>query len=267
MFLPASIDLGKSEKYILSIRIKTDGLMFSIHEPESKNYCLRETTFSPGFTMLENVQRIIFDLNFLTQQFLKTNVVIVSSGYNIIPNNYYDPKEKEKLYNMVHHEKADHVLSCINEDQQITTLFKIESGIYEFLSRSLCAPQFYNHTSLIIDLFQNKGKVDIFSKMYIYFHGNMLDILCFKHSKLIHSITHEDETANNQAYFILKLWEKCGFDQLKDQVLIIGVPENDTITILRKYIKIIDTVNTPSEVYLWHEDAQKAPLDLLALSL
>lgn len=269
MFLPETIDLGQSEKYVLSIRIKPNGFMFAISEPGAgKSYCLRETTFSANDNLQSNIQRIIFDLNFLTQEFKQTNVIVVSSTYEMVPADYLETKEKEQLYNFTNTEKAEQILSGLIGKQDIVTLFNIEKEIYEFLCRNLWSPHFYHHTNLLISLFENKGKAaNKASRMYLNFHDNFMDIFCFSSSKLIHSLTYENEPATNQIYFVLKLWEKCGFNQLEDFIYIMGKPDELIIIRLQEYIKHIERLNPPSEIYLWNEDAQKAPLDLLTLAL
>ncbi|MDR1883178.1 MAG: DUF3822 family protein [Prevotella sp.] len=269
MFLPENIDLGHSEKYILSIRIKPDGFMFSFSEPENgKSYCLRETTFSANDKLLSNIQRIIFDLNFLTQEFLQTNVVIVSSDYELVPASCFNMKKKEQLYNFTHYGKAGHLISDLTGKQDIITLFNVEKEIFEFLSRNLWNPRFFHHSSLLVNFFENKGTVTSSeSRMYLNFHNGFMDIICFSGSKLIHCLTYENEPVTNQIYFILKLWENCGFNQQEDCIYITGKPDELVIIRLQEYIKNIERLSSPSEIYLWNEDAQKAPADLLVLAL
>ncbi|MFV0418547.1 MAG: DUF3822 family protein [Dysgonomonas sp.] len=269
MFLPDSIDLGHSEKYILSIRIKSNGFMFSITDPDSKrNYCLRETTFSGDDNLLDNVQRIVFELSFLTQEYKRTNVVIVSEEYDLVPADYFDKKKKEELYNYTHSDKVNNVLSGLVESQDVVILYGVEKDLYDFLSRNLWAPVFYHHSNLLINLFEEKGRIrsDI-SKMYLNFHGNLMDVICFSGSKLLHSLTYENEAPANQIYFVLKLWERFGFDQMHDYIYISGHPDEQIMTKLQLYVRNVERSAPPSEVYLWNEDAQKAPLDLLTLSL
>jgi hypothetical protein len=269
MFLPESIDLGQSEKYILSIRIKPDSFMFSISEPEAgQNYCLRETSFSMSDNLLANVQRIIFDYNFLTQEFKQTNVIFVSTRYDLIPANFFDVKEKEQLYNFSHTDKAEHVVSGIIEKQDIITLFNPDRDIFEFLSRNLWTPHFFHHSNLLANYYEDKNRVTgNAARMYLNFHDNLMDIICFTGPKLIHCLTYENEHALNQLYYILKLWEQCRFNQMEDYLFISGNPDKQLVKQLQEYIKNIDQLNGPSEIYLWNEDAQKAPLDLLSLSL
>lgn len=269
MFIPENIDLGQSEKYILSIRIEPTRFMFSISEPNhGKSFCLRDTTFSAGTSLLSNIQRIVFDFNFLTQEFLETNVIIVSPEYDFVPSAYINSQPKTEFYNLVHTDKAERVLCNGNEKYSCTNQFKIDEDVYEFLSRSLFNPKYVHHTSLLLDLFGDKSKsVSLVSKMFLNFHGNLLDIVCYKHSKFMHCLTYADQPASNLAYFILKLWEKYEFDQFTDQLYIAGKPESELKFKLQEYIKNINPVDKPREVYLWNEDALKAPLDLLTISL
>jgi len=269
MFLPESIDLGHSEKYVLSIRIKPNGFMFSISNPENgKNYCLRETTFSVNDDLLSNIQRIVFELSFLTQEFKQTNVVIVSKDYELVPAVYFDKKKKEDLYNFTHLDKVNHVLTGLVEKQDVVALFGLEKDLFDFLSRNLWTPYFFHHSDLLIDFFEKKGRTtNNVSKIYLNFHDNFLDIICFSGAKLLHSLTYENEPPANQVYYILKLWEDCGFNQMEDYIYIAGQPDELIIAKLQLYINNIEQVTPPSEIYLWNEDAQKAPLDLLVLSL
>jgi hypothetical protein len=267
MFLPETIDLGHSEKYILSIRTRPDSFVFSICEPDAgKNYCLRETTFSANDNYLSNIQRIIFDLNFLTQRFKKTNVVVVSKDYELVPASYFDKKQKEGLYNFTHSHKAGRLMSGYIADQDVVALFDIEKDIFEFLSRNLWVPEFYHHSNLLINFFEKRNRNGL-SSMYLNFHDNFLDVFCFSDSKLIHALSYEGESVNNQLYYILKLWEQCGFDQVKDYVFVSGEADKFIVSRLYDYIKNVEFLNAPGEIHFWSEDAQKAPLDLLALSL
>ncbi|MDR1092350.1 MAG: DUF3822 family protein [Prevotella sp.] len=268
MFLPENIDLGQSEKYILTIRIKTNGFMFSISDPNAgKSFCLRETTFSANDNYPDNIQRTIFDLNFLTQQFRQTNVIFVSKDYDLVPASYFDTKEKEDLYNFTHVEKVGHLSSGLIENQDIISLFNIEQTVFGFLSRNLWTPQFYHHANLLINLFGKRGGNENGSRMHLNFHDEFMDIICFSNGKLLHCLSYENEPVNNQLYFILKLWEQYEFDQLKDYLYISGNAGKFIISRLHDYIKNIEFANAPSEIYFWSDDAQKAPLDLLSLIL
>lgn len=243
--------------------------MFSITDPENrKNFCLRETTFSTDSDMITNIQRIIFDLNFLTQQYKQTNVIFVSPGYDFVPAAFFENKEKQRLYNTVHADKSECILTNESEKQGLVTIYSVEERLHNFLLRNLCDPLFYHYTNLLADVLRDKGKaISLVSKMFVNFHDNLMDIICFSRSQFLHCLTFENEPVDNQLYFILKVWEQCGFDQLKDHLYIIGNPDEQMRLNLYNYIKNIEPMSAPSETFLWNEDASKAPLDLLSLSL
>lgn len=267
MFLPETIDLARSENYHLSIRITPTGFMFSISDPKNvKNYCLRETTFSIDASLYDNLQRIFFELSFLTQTFKKVNVIVVSKDYELIPDKFFNPKKEIEFYNFTHHSKANHALDSKNENHANTTVFKIEGSILDFLNRSLVNPRYFHHTNTLTRLFENKAST-VGNCVFLNFHNQYLDTLTFVNGILIHSLTYDDEVAANQIYFVLKLWEQTGFDQLKDHLFIAGNADENMTTKLQKYIKNVEELSKPSELHFWSTDAQKAPLDLLTLAL
>lgn len=270
MFLPPTIDLAHSEKYILSLRIKPTEFMFSLTEPNAgRNYCLRSTQFdNASESLLESVQKIIFELNFLTQQYKKTNVIFVEPEYKLVPSELFDIKQKEKLFDFSSIEKNSFVLSDDIAKFRVNNLYKANEDIHGFLSRSLYNPQFYNHITPLVYLLEGRAKsTSIDARMYINLHDNLMDIICFSGNKLLLSVTYDNLTAQEKSYFILKMWESLAFDQMKDLLLIAGEIEDTALDVLRNYIKNIERVASPSEIFIWHEDAQKAPLDLIALSL
>jgi len=267
MFLPATIDLGQSEKYILSIRISADKFMFSISDPQDhNNYCLRETELPVGMPLLDNIKRIIFDLNFLTQQYLQTNVVIVSSDYDLVPDKYYDYDHREEMFGFAHFKNEGQVLSDEKTGHKTITLYAIDKNLYQFLQRNLYSPQFRHHSSLLAD-YLNMHLQREQPRMFIYSHDGLFDVLCYSGIELSHSLTYRNTNPSDQAYYILKLWESIGLNQMSDMLYIAGDMDESVISVLQKYIKNIEKVGAFSDIYLWHEDAQKAPLDLLALSL
>jgi hypothetical protein len=267
MFLPATIDLGQSEKYILSIRISTDKFMFSISDPQDRNnYCLRETDLPVGISLLDNIKRIIFDFNFLTQQYLQTHVVIVSSDYDLVPDKYYDYNCREEMFGFTHFKNEGQVLSVENQHHSSVVLYTIDKNLYQFLQRNLYNPQFHHHSSLLTDYLNTHMQRDQ-PRMFVYSHDGLSDVLCYSGTELSHSLTYHNANPSDQAYYILKLWENTGLNQISDMLYIAGDIDESVIFVLQKYIKNIEKVGAFSDIYLWHEDAQKAPLDLLALSL
>lgn len=268
MFLPDHIDLGNAQKYNLTLRINSDGFSFLIQDIQRKeSYAYQETTFQENSSLLNNIQRIIFDLNFLTDNFNRVNVVIVSSNYELIPNSFFDEKSFANFYKFTHNSNIEHVLASEQPLPECHSIFGLDDEVYLFLMRSLYAPVFYHHSSLLIDYFSSKINEDKKNSMFVNFHNNIADLICFNHSGVIlHSHTFINENEADLSYYILNIWEKCKFDQLSDFLLIYGYPPGNEIeATLGKYVKEVKNIGLIDQLTDFGEKAQSVPLDVLNL--
>ncbi|WP_101689672.1 DUF3822 family protein [Dysgonomonas massiliensis] len=266
MFIPETIDLGKSENYNLVIRIKDDEFMFSIADAEHPdNRFVSGTEFSQD-TLLSNIQRIIFDFNFLTQEFRSVSVIFVTPQYTIVPDKYFEEKERLDMYNAVSSVEAKSVLSCANKSQSSHTIFAVEKELCEFLKRSLCGPEFVHHISPLCELFsqQTSGKITS-RRMYVNYHSGLMDVICVSDNSVEHSLTYKEQNIRTQLYFILKLWEQCGLDQSDDQLYIIGDRPAMVDDVLSTYIEKICHFDKFDTLFFPNLGGKQVPVDLLAL--
>ena len=265
MFLPENIDLSKAERYTLTIRIKSDGFSFLIQDVEDiDSFTYQETAFSNDVPLVKNIQRIIFDLNFLTDNFRKVNVISVSPKYEIVPAQFYESKNSRDLYNFTHTNKQAQIQTCAKKQTGLETIFEMEDEIYSFLIRSLFNPLFYHHSSLGASFYAKKmqGEKEK-NALFLNFHDQYVDLVCFDSNRqIMHMQTYLKEHEKNLVYFILNIWEKCKFDQQSDFMFIYGQPAGNNIeNLLREYIRNIKNEDLSN----FGEKAKTIPLDVLIL--
>lgn len=271
MFFPDSIDLSESEKYILAIRLQAGSFSFVIHDPEKNDaYVFRETAFKNDISYLQQVQRTIFDLNFLTQTFLRTYVEIVSARQTLVPVEFFDPRQKNIYLEKAFIGDTGHTLSETIGKAGVELVYDLESELFEFLSRNLFAPIFTHHTASLMRLFNvDSGKAELFSRMHLYFSGEQMDIMVIRGGKiqLLQSFTKDSEP--DLFYFVMNIWKSMEMDQLNDRLFISGENEKHAslLPLFSKYIRHVEQRGMPSEAFLLGEEAQKTPIDLLALLL
>ena len=273
MFFPEAIDLSESEKYILVIRLQGKHFSFAIHQPGRNDaYIYRSTVFSEKSPYLQQVQRTIFNLNFLTQPYLQTWVEIVSPHYTLVPSEFYDSKAKENyLTKAFFGEQQGHILSetvGLETDQQL--IFDVDMDLYDFLSRSLFSPTFTHHTKSLHRLFtMNSGNTELFSRVHLYFSEDQTDVLVTKNGKIqtIQSFTNQSE--QDLLYFVMNLWKTLDLDQMNDRLFLSGSSEKyaKLTPLLSKFIQYVEQKGAPSEAFLLGEDAVKTPIDLFPLLL
>lgn len=271
MFLPDNIDFEKPDKYILFIRITPSAFSFLIHEKRAGgDYCFRETFFEKELDILGEVQRIIFEYNFLTLPFSQTNVVVVSKNYELIPSYLLEKNKAKTLFNFTHHQKANKVLYSEATIQDNLVLFSIQEDLYTFLMRSLFNPQFYHHTNFILKHIEEyQSIIKDRPSLFLYFHDQFTDIFLYDKSfNIISNNTLEDETDINTLYQILNVWDKAELDQVKDSIYIIDSERNQRklcIKLLREYINHIKSDKILTSVFfkINEETDPNIPVDLL----
>lgn len=269
MFLPEDIDLGNAQKYILTVRIKSDGFSFLIQDSSDKDtYTYQETAFVLDESLVNNVQKIIFDLNFLTDSFQQVNVIIVSSTYEQIPKLFFDPKNSKQFFNFTHSIEGGHVLTHQHTSTEFKSLFNINSDLYSFLKRNLTDPVFYLHCGLLTDYFQKNIAEENKRAAFVHLHDNVADIICFdKNRQFLCAQSYMKEEEENIAYYALNLWEKLGFDQYTDHLYIYGnSPEKEINTLLGKYIKEVRNIELTNRGTDMEGREYSIPLDVLILS-
>lgn len=270
MFLPDNIEISKSEKYNLTIRITDHNLSFTLFCPENNAYCYRERVFFEDTSLLDNVKQSIFEMSFLTQKYAKTDVIFVSDKYEFIPDYIFENKHTEDLYKLTHSGDIGKVIQSNQMYNDIVTLFDIDSELHNFLVRSLFAPNFHHHSNVLVRFFDQKaGFPSTVNQMFINFCDTYIDVYCFKNQKMIHSSTYRNVNVQDFVYYILNLWNKCKLRQLSDTLQTYGESpiKKEAIEILSEYISHIEPVGQPSVVQLLGSEAEKTPLDLLTFSI
>ncbi|GAB6013200.1 DUF3822 family protein [Viscerimonas tarda] len=269
MFLPDNIDLGKPEKYVLSIRIKPDGFSFLIYDPNDKTvFCFQETEFSKEISLLNNIQRIIFDFNFLTENYRQTNVVFAYPDYELLPGAFYEKQHVKTFYDFTHGKDTDYILTSEYPIEGCKLIFGIDDELRLFLKRSLCNPSFFHHNGLQINYFREKAAPFNGNTMSVYFHEDFVDLNCFDAgNNILFAHTYYKEHHQDIIFYLLSIWEKSSFNQLDDQLIVFGYyPDSQIEETLKNYIKSIKNIGLYDPLVDFGEKVQHIPLDLLILT-
>ncbi|MFT4072843.1 MAG: DUF3822 family protein [Dysgonamonadaceae bacterium] len=271
MFFPDSIDLSETEKYILALRIQADSFSFAIRNPEVSNgYVYRQTAFNPDTSYIQQVQKTIFDLSFLTQSFKQIWVEMVSTRFSLVPEEFYDTKHREYYLEKTLHGDTGYVVSERLETEQTRILFDMDKEVYEFLSRNLSSPTFTHHISSLAKICNSHpGKTELFSKMFLYFHDGQMDVVVIRNGKTLFAQSFTDKKNANLFYHTMNIWKACEMNQLNDRLFLMGDMQayGELQPLFCKYIQFVNAKGIPSEAFLLGQDAQQTPFDLFGILL
>lgn len=265
-----TINLDKTEKYILSLRLSPASLEFSLHDPLADgSFYFQHESFSGNESYLQQLEKSIYENDFLLKEYRKTYIIFSTDRFTLIPATFAEGERTRAYYDFCL-EKRDETLqsnklirnSCYN-------LFGTDPDVSAFFQRTFYAPVFIHHISPLCEYFHNKSRFGNFSKMYVQIQPEFIDILAFNQQGLIFVQTYPCHHTNDAVYFILNAWKQLGFDQQKDELQITGTAHarKEIVEILKKYVINVVPVIFPPRVYELGKDTIQAPFDLIALTL
>ena len=136
--IPDTLTTDNSEKYIVSIRLRSGGLSFSGYDPSAGgSFFYRETEFDRAVSFISSLKEFFFAHEFLTWTYKRINVICVSPEYSLVPDNYWGDGKEGRLLDFSFSTLELHCLTDTLKEQQAKLVFGVDEEVYEFCSRSL----------------------------------------------------------------------------------------------------------------------------------
>ncbi len=268
--IPDTLTADNSGKYIMSIRLRSDGLSFSGYSPsEDESFFYRNAEFDRAKPYIASLKEFFFEHEFLAYSYKRTNLVCVTPQYTMVPEDVFSDKQKPGLLSFAFSSPESKCLHNPLPRESADVVFGIDDEVYEFCSRSLINPAFIHYITPQLALWKQQSRMLIPRQLYVVLHRKMMDVVCYAQGSLLFVNTFEYEKPDDILYYILYVWKQIGMDQERDQLhLYGGVSLRNSITAtLRNYIQYISPAEIPSEAYLLGAEIVQAPLDLIALSV
>ena len=262
--------IDKSENYIMSIRLRSDGLSFSVYNPsEKESFLYKEVSFERGRNYISSLKEIFFENEFFSWHYKKVNVICVSYPYTIIPKELFQEKYKTEILTFTTSAVEKYCLSNVLMNEHAELVFGIEDEVYEFCSRSLVNPYFVHHITPILPLLRKLSCNSLSKQLFVNLHRQSIDIIGYAQGSLIFINSFEYKQTEDIVYYVLYVWKQMGMSQQSDQLSLLGESSACQYLnkILKDYIQYIKLLGMPSEAYLLGADVAQTPLDVIALSL
>lgn len=268
--LPDMFTVNNSEKYIMSIRLRSDGLSFSGYIPKvGETFFYQDFFFDKSIPYLEALKEYFYTNEFFNWHFKKTSILIDTSYYTLIPEIAYQKKRNEELLSFVFTSHPNRVLSDYLPHEKAYLVYGMDNEVYEFCNRSFLNPVFIHSLTPICTLCQQQSRISLSTQMYAIIGEKKMDIIVYAKDKPILTNSFDIKVKEDYLYYILYIWKQNGLNQQNDLLFLNG--ENKTTQpltqMLNTYLRQIQPVKIPTEAYLWGNNIQQVPLDVIALSV
>jgi hypothetical protein len=243
---------GNSEKYKLSIRLRSDGLSFSGYIPSEPDSAFREeVNFDTNTSFIAALKEYFFANDFLSRAFAEVRIFPFAAPYTLVPQALFDDKRKDAFatFNFSHPEHC--TLYNVPDEEEAVLLFAMDNEVYEFCSRSFIHPLFVHPVTPLLAFCHKQSRVSLPRRMYAFVHGKTTDIICYDKGNLVLANTFATEITDDILYYILYVWRQTGFDQERDE-LHLSVPSGtdayaELSGILHTYLRHIRPVEQVTE--------------------
>ena len=208
------------------------GFYFSIHCPTDNTiFYQKSVQFSKNNSYLKNLEKLIFDFSFFSNNFREINVICVNHKQTIVPREFYDNKLTNELLSFNHHNINDKVIVDSIEKLNCKVIWGIDNEVHNFLSRMLLNPSFSSNLTVLVSLFYELHDIAT-SALYINFNDDgMIDAVAFSKDKLLLAKTFQTTSPLEGCYLIQKTWEVLKLDAYSDRIYFSGDTEKNRSTI------------------------------------
>lgn len=268
--IPDTLTVDNSGKYIISIRLRSDGFSFSGHIPSSPgSFFYEDTLIDRSVPFVDAFKEIFFANDFFTWNYKHINIVTETVQYTLVPDAIADGNSNDQFLRFAFLQPPAKTLSVALEAEKAVVLFGLENELYEFCSRSFINPFFIPHILPLLTFARKQSIPNPSRSMYVVIRNKELDILVYDNPQLHLVNTFSVNGTDDMVYIILYIWKQIRMEPETDRLMLFGesVVRNKLTDSLAAYLRNIGSVELPSEVYLMGSAMNRVPLDIAVLTL
>lgn len=238
------------DKYYLSVRIRPDGLFYSIFDPAEVKYIGFESVLLAGAS---EIYRYISEHPFLTRKFSKKACIFPGPGYTIIPSALFIEGKEEEYYNFTHQKSVQEVISvCGLISDEAKMIYASDIASSQIIKDHFNDAHQYPAAAAFIDTIILKYKTSRTSGIFINIYEENFDLLILEEGKLKYCNNFNFKSEEDLVYYTIFVIDQLNINAETIDVRLSGaISEKSPINkLLRKYIRSVELFNYESDVRL-----------------
>ena len=246
------IDFNKSEQYILSIRLSTDGFSFSIYNPIRDRFVLtQQRDIETGLSITANMKQAFKESDFLSYTYKEVNVSLVSKRFTLIPQDLFTEDQINAYFYYNFSPKENEVILYDTLPKNGTViLYAIDKSLHGFLKERYPQIQYHSSMTPLAEHFAVKSRLGSDKKMYVHLHKEYMEVYVYERGHLMMLNTYDCKNDSDRAYYLLYAWKQFAMDQLIDELHIMGGGEHAEKLVgeMRRFVQHIFTLSLIPEL-------------------
>jgi hypothetical protein len=248
---PDRIDFNKSEQYILSIRLGTDGFSFSVYNPIRNRVVLtQQREMEARLSVTANMRKALAELDFLSYTYKQADVLPVSKRFTLMPLELFaeDQAAAYFYYNFSREENETVLYDTLSRNGAVI-LYALDKSLYDLLREQYPQIRFQSSVASLAERLAVKSRLGTDKKMYAYVRPGFIEVYVYERGHLMLLNAYDCKNSSDRAYYLLYAWKQLAMDQQADELCIMGGGEDKDQLAgeMRRFIRYVSILNPVSE--------------------
>lgn len=241
------VDFNRSEQYILSIRLSTDGFSFSIYNPiRDCSVLTHERDIEAERSIVANMKQAFKELDFLSYTYKQVRVALVSKRFTLVPSELFTEDQAEACfyYNFSPKENESILYDTLSRNGAVV-LYAIDKSLYNLLCDRYPQLQFRSSITPMAEHFAVKSRLGSDKKMYVYVRKAYMEVYMYECGHLMLLNAYDCRNDSDRAYYILYAWKQLEMNQLTDELHLMGEDGSTEKLVeeMRRFVQHISTLS------------------------
>lgn len=211
-----TLDINSTENYVLSVQLSTNELVFSILDTIRNKYVLLRS-----FEAEENnpfsasaIDEIISKDDFLGKRYKKSNIVLPSRKFTLVPAQLFDPGKKDEYFSFNHlNEDGNVLLSNKSSDPDVFIVFSAIKSVYEAVTGRFPGVLPCHHTKPLLNHVSHSGKSTDGNHIHLHVEKDFFNLVIYRQHilKFCNSFTYRN--INDILYYVMNTFKNLEIKQ------------------------------------------------------
>ncbi|MDR0427107.1 MAG: DUF3822 family protein [Dysgonamonadaceae bacterium] len=265
--IPETIDLQKTENYILTVAVYPNRFSFSFFDCEKGTFCFFfQTEELPDNAVFSVFKEVLFANDFLSLSYKKVYIINGSYTFTYIPESLFEEKDTRTYLNFLFKDNSGKILSEREDAFEFVIVHAIQEDIYEFLLRSFVNVHIVHYTAPIIHFLQHHSLLPMQYMVINKSSSGEMDIFCFSDRQLLLGNHFHVPVLKEAIYHSLFVWQQMNLNKKEDSLFIVE-RDSELTDSLKSHIRQIDAFHLPKGIFSDSIRAQEIPLEISCLAL
>jgi hypothetical protein len=211
-----TLDINSTENYELSVQVSPEGLSYCLLDTIRNKYVLLRSFEAEDNNYFNGskIDELITKDDFLIKKYKKTNILMPSRKFTLIPSQLYDPGKKDEYFLFNHiNEDGSLLLSNKTFDPDAFIIFSVVKSIYDVLTGRYPGVLPFHHTKPLLSHIAHCRKSVNGNYIHLHVEKEFFNLLIFNQEILKFCNSFNYRNINDILYYVLNTFKNLEIKQ------------------------------------------------------